>query len=55
MGKYKPRASTEEKRREILLVASDVFGKKGTSNATLEEIAARVITSGFLRKLVGAF
>ncbi|MCI1219536.1 MAG: TetR/AcrR family transcriptional regulator [Bifidobacterium sp.] len=42
MGKYKPRASTEEKRREILLVASDVFGKKGTSNATLEEIADRV-------------
>jgi AcrR family transcriptional regulator len=42
MSSYKPRAATEEKRREILLVASDVFGKKGTSKATLEEIADRV-------------
>lgn len=42
MANYKPRSATEEKRREILLVALDVFGKKGSSKATLEEIADRV-------------
>lgn len=40
--KYKPRKATEGKRRQILLAASEVFGEKGTSNATLEEIAERV-------------
>lgn len=39
---YRPRVSTEQKRREILLAASEVFGKKGTSGATLEEIADKV-------------
>lgn len=39
---YRPRASTEQKRHDILLAASEVFGKKGTSNATLEEIAEKV-------------
>jgi AcrR family transcriptional regulator len=38
----KHRPETSEKRREILKAASEVFGLKGTSNATLEEIADRV-------------
>lgn len=40
--KYKPRKASEEKRRQILIAASDLFGKRGTSNATLEEIAEQV-------------
>lgn len=38
----KHRPETSQKRREILKAASEVFGLKGTSNATLEEIADRV-------------
>lgn len=38
----KHRPETSRKRREILKAASEVFGLKGTSNGTLEEIADRV-------------
>jgi AcrR family transcriptional regulator len=38
----KHRPETSQKRREILKAASEVFGLKGTSNGTLEEIADRV-------------
>lgn len=38
----KHRPETLIRRREILETASQIFGKKGTSNATLEEIAEKV-------------
>lgn len=40
--KYKPRKSTIEMKRRILIAASEVIGAKGSSDATLEEIAAKV-------------
>lgn len=38
----KPRLGTVVKRQQIIKAASEVFGMKGTSNATLEEIANKV-------------
>lgn len=53
--KYKPRKASEEKRRQILIAASDLFGKRGTSNATLEEIAEQVgMTRAGLLHYVGS-
>lgn len=40
--KYKPRKTSEEKRRQILTAASEIFGQRGSSNATLEDIAQQV-------------
>lgn len=40
--RYKPRKSTIEMKRRILVAASEVIGAKGSSDATLEEIASKV-------------
>lgn len=40
--RYKPRKATIEIKRRILIAASEVIGAKGSSDATLEEIASKV-------------
>lgn len=40
--KYKPRKTSEEKRHQILIAASEIFGQRGSSNATLEDIVQQV-------------
>ena len=40
-SEHKHRPETEQKRREIIRAASEVFGEKGFAERTLEEIASR--------------
>lgn len=41
-GKYKKRFSKEDRREQILLIASEIFSQKGFNGATTKEIADKV-------------